>query len=119
MSETDDQNREARMRAILNADGSVTPAAELLPGLLTPEEQHDLEAEFDGALSVDHAELRLPIETIEDFDRAVAELPSRTDADVVSEASRLLDEASAAEAMERSNRSFGVQAAADAEADRL
>ncbi|ULH15494.1 MbcA/ParS/Xre antitoxin family protein [Deinococcus sp. KNUC1210] len=104
------------------ADGSVPPAADLSPELLTAEEPGGIEEDVAAALADGHApnaDLRQPIETIQDFDRAVAELLSRTNADVISEASRLRDEASAARAMARSNRSFEVQAATDIEADRL
>jgi len=122
MSETDDQDREERMRALLNVDGSVTLAADLLPGLLTAEGPGAIEGDVAAALAdsrAPNAELWQPIETIQQFDHAMAELLSRTNADVLSEASRLRDEASAAKAMARSNRYFGVQVAADAEADRL
>ncbi|WP_407572409.1 hypothetical protein [Deinococcus altitudinis] len=104
----------------MNADGSVTPAADLSPGLLTLEGPGGIERDVAAALADGHApnaELRQPINTIQDFDRAMAELLSRTNADVITEASRLRDEASAARAIARSNRYFGVQAAADAEAD--
>jgi len=97
------------------------PTADLLPELPTAEGQGGIKggvaALADGHAS--NAEFRQSIETIQDFDHAVAELLSRTNPDVVSEASRLRDEAGAAEDMARSNRYFGVQAAADAEAERL
>ena len=44
------EQRRQRMQAILNADGTVTPAADLPPGLWTAADQRDLEADFDGAL---------------------------------------------------------------------
>jgi len=109
------------MRTIPEADGSVTPTADLLPKLPTAEGQGGIKggvaALADGHAS--NAEFRQSLETIQDFDHAVAELLSRTNPDVVSEASRLRDEAGAAEALARSNRYFGVRAAADGEAERL
>ncbi|WP_407542405.1 SNF2-related protein (plasmid) [Deinococcus radiomollis] len=79
MSETDDQDREARMKAILNADGSVAPAADLPPGLLTAEGTGGIKGDVAAALADGHAN----------------------------------------GVMAQPNRYFELQAAADAEADRL